>query len=417
MRKKTIVSVLSLTLILSSIVPINGSQVKAADSNWTLLEESSDEFNENQLDNSKWKVGLWYDVTSALAFKDSNVSVRDGNLILTAKQENYNGKSYTCGAIESKFELPGTDCYVEVRAKALDKDANVLSAIWLQSSPLSPLMNPNPEIDIMETVNYSQLSSTLHTWEQTPQGEVHYQRGTNNYNTGYNDISDDFHTYGLERNNGKLKFYFDGKLAWEKAAPDNSFTELARHMVLSLEGHLGAPNPNKLPSEFLVDYVRTYYRENLLQGPANGKTYQIVNKNSGLVLSVPSSESSGNPQLVQNNDSTSGLSHWITIKNSDHTYLIKNKNTGKAVDLYADPRNAILSSNSLSITQYDVHDEENQRWYIVPVDNDSFKIISMISGKALVVKDASLNSGAPIIQWTYEGSDTNDEWYFREVVN
>lgn len=74
-----------------------------------MLEESSDEFNENQLDNSKWKVGLWYDVTSALAFKDSNVSVRDGNLILTAKQENYNGKSYTCGAIESKFELPGTD--------------------------------------------------------------------------------------------------------------------------------------------------------------------------------------------------------------------------------------------------------------------------------------------------------------------
>lgn len=188
-------------------------------------------------------------------------------------------------------------------------------------------------------------------------------------------------------------------------------------MVLSLKGHLGVPNPNKLPSEFLVDYVRTYYRENLSQGPANGKTYKIVNKNSGLVLSVPSSESSGNPQLVQSNDSTSGLSHWITIKNSDHTYLIKNQNTGKAIDLYADPKDAILSSNGLSITQYDVHNEENQRWYIVPVDNDSFKIISMISGKALVVKDASLNSGAPIIQWSYEGSDTNDEWYFREVVN
>jgi hypothetical protein len=63
-------------------------------------------------------------------------------------------------------------------------------------------MNPNPEIDIMETVNYSQLSSTLHTWEQTPQGEVHYQRGTNNYNTGYNDISDE----ADEKENGTYMF-------------------------------------------------------------------------------------------------------------------------------------------------------------------------------------------------------------------
>ena len=35
--------------------------------------------------------------------------------------------------MESKFEVPGTDSYVEVRAKALDKRANVLSAISVHS--------------------------------------------------------------------------------------------------------------------------------------------------------------------------------------------------------------------------------------------------------------------------------------------
>ena len=59
--------------------------------------------------------------------------------------------------MESKFDVPGTASYVEVRAKALDKKPNVLSAIWMQSSPLSFELNPNPEIDIMETFDYAKM--------------------------------------------------------------------------------------------------------------------------------------------------------------------------------------------------------------------------------------------------------------------
>ena len=33
---------------------------------------------------------------------------------------------------------------------------------------------------------------------------------------------------------------------------------MARHVVLSLEGHLGDPVDGHLPQSFLVDYVRTY---------------------------------------------------------------------------------------------------------------------------------------------------------------
>ena len=46
--------------------------------------------------------------------------------------------------------------------------ANVLSAIWLQSSPLTAANNPNPEIDIQETFNYHGVVSTLHTWAIDP---------------------------------------------------------------------------------------------------------------------------------------------------------------------------------------------------------------------------------------------------------
>ena len=193
---KQIVPVLAAAVLL----PYGAATVEAAppeNGNWTLLPAASDEFDGTSLDAQKWKNGIWYDVTTDLAFCQNNVSVRDGNLVLTAKKEDYNGKHYTAAAVESKFDVPGTASYVEVRAKALDKNANVLSAIWMQSSPLTWALNPNPEIDIMETFDYTKMTSTLHTWRQSP--SIHLQMGTNGWNTGLEDISAEYNTYAMDR--------------------------------------------------------------------------------------------------------------------------------------------------------------------------------------------------------------------------
>lgn len=405
--RKLAVLIMGAVLLLQT--PAQELLVKAEsmpEGNWTLLPEASDEFNGNELDSKKWNNGIWYDVSTNLAFKRDNVSVRDGKLILTARKESYNGKSYTAGAVESKFEVPGTDSYVEVRAKALNKAANVLSAIWMQSSPLTKALNPNPEIDIMETFDYSKMTSTLHTWRQNP--SIHLQVGTNGWKTGLNDISADYHTYGLERRNGKLRFYFDGQLAWEKTPSEDSFVQLSRHMVLSLEGHLGNPVDAYLPGEFLIDYVRTYYDSDFAGNPEEG-VYQLVNRGSGKVLNVPDASTENKKQLVQSTYNGSGSARWRLTKNEDGTYCMQNTATAKYVDLTAD---AGVTSNGNTITQYEYHGDTNQRWYIVPTDSGYFRIVSALSGKALCVKNASKEENAPIIQWTYEGSDTNDEWKF-----
>lgn len=405
--RKLAVMIMGAVLLLQT--PAQELLVKAEsmpEGNWTLLPEASDEFNGNELDSKKWNNGIWYDVSTNLAFKRDNVSVRDGKLILTARKESYNGKSYTAGAVESKFEVPGTDSYVEVRAKALNKAANVLSAIWMQSSPLTKALNPNPEIDIMETFDYSKMTSTLHTWRQNP--SIHLQVGTNGWKTGLNDISADYHTYGLERRNGKLRFYFDGQLAWEKTPSEDSFVQLSRHMVLSLEGHLGNPVDAYLPGEFLIDYVRTYYDSDFAGNPEEG-VYQLVNRGSGKVLNVPDASTENKKQLVQSTYNGSGSARWRLTKNEDGTYCMQNTATAKYVDLTAD---AGVTSNGNTITQYEYHGDTNQRWYIVPTDSGYFRIVSALSGKALCVKNASKEENAPIIQWTYEGSDTNDEWKF-----
>lgn len=379
--------------------------------NWTLLPAASDEFDGTCLDEQKWTSEIWYDVTTDLAFHPDNVSVRDGNLVLAAKKEAYNGKNYTAAAVESKFEVPGTASYVEVRAKALDKKANVLSAIWMQSSPLNYALNPNPEIDIMETFDYTKMTSTLHTWHQNP--SIHLQRGTKGWKTGLEDISADYHTYALERRDGKLRFYFDGQMTWEKTSIEDSFVELSRHMVLSLEGHLGMPVEEYLPGEFLVDYVRTYYDSDFAGVPADG-SYQIVNRQSKKALDIPDAQSGGSAQLVQKDAASAGS--WTLWKQADDTWTMTNAVNGNCVDLTAD---AGVASNGTAAVQYGYHGGVNQKWYLVPTDGGAFKIISALSGKALCVKNASLEENAPIVQWTYgnDNEDTNDEWMFVPVEN
>lgn len=109
------------------------------------------------------------------------------------------------------------------------------------------------------------------------------------WKTGLEDISADYHTYALERRDGTLRFYFDDQLTWEKSSIEDSFAELSRHMVLSLEGHLGMPVEEYLPGEFLVDYVRTYYDSDFAGVPEDG-LYQIVNRQSKKALDIPNSE-------------------------------------------------------------------------------------------------------------------------------
>ena len=389
-----------------------GAEVQAAppeEGNWTLLPASSDEFDGDCLDENKWTNGIWYDVTTDLAFCPENVSVRDGNLVLTAKKQDYNGKAYTAGAVESKFDVPGTASYVEVRAKALDKKANVLSAIWMQSSPLSFELNPNPEIDIMETFDYTKMTSTIHTWNQSP--SLHLQRGTNGWKTGLEDISADYHTYALERREGKMRFYFDGQLAWEKTSREDSFVELSRHMVLSLEGHLGTPEEQYLPGEFLVDYVRTYYDSDFAGLPESG-TYQIVNQESKKVLDL-SGDQKGIQLRQSSAESGSDSTKWTLTQNADQTWSIQNMADGTYVDLTADSG---VTSNGNPVVAYPYHGGTNQRWYLVPTESGTWKLMSALSGKALCVENASLEEGAPIVQWSYEkNEDANDEWTFVPV--
>jgi len=237
--------------------------------NWALV--MNDEFSGSSLDTTKWSTTCGYPVSGGFAFNPTNIVVSEGSLKLVANKETLHGKSYTAAFLESRFNDPGNGSYLEVQAKMMDARANVCCAIWEQTFPLLRSLNPNPEIDIVEYMLGSNASpkmvrTTLHRW---PIKAGPHTEDAHTIFYGPAPLCDAFHTYGLERSDGKLRFYLDGSKYWE--ADVNSMPEdvtMPRHLIFSVEGHAGKPVDAYLPAIFEIDYVRIYKHRDT--SPASG---------------------------------------------------------------------------------------------------------------------------------------------------
>ncbi|PTT00931.1 hypothetical protein DBR11_08570 [Pedobacter sp. HMWF019] len=226
--------------------------------NWVLDADRSDDF--DSFTDSKWSAApLWYwnGESEDLIYKNANTEVSNGVAKLMVKREDYKGKLYTAGCLKSKFQIGG-NTYTEVRARMVKKAANVCAAIWLGDEPVEA-KNPNIEIDMQETKEAKtvphRVASSLLTW---PWGKGNTVPGWKQFYIS-NGLDEDFHLYGLERREGKLRFYLDGVKYWEwDASPTPEFVTQLRPLILSLEGHSGTPVSAELPADFQIDWVHIY---------------------------------------------------------------------------------------------------------------------------------------------------------------
>lgn len=246
---------------------------------WVLVEEKSDDF--DTWNPEKWGTDLW--VTSKIYdFRDENVSVEDGCLKLAVRKEESGDMNYTAGRVKSRFKVGGNSA-LEIRAKLVKHAAHVSNAIWISDAP-TPWGNPNLEIDIVETMPDDtwpdwKFSSGIIYWWLKAEGVAipEWVNFPSNQNwvqqqialTYYRDagsLSNDFHTFRLERCDGRIRMYVDGDLYWdrdwkravEKQAWFRWALEMERPVILSIESHSGNPVDEELPGEFLIDYVHFY---------------------------------------------------------------------------------------------------------------------------------------------------------------
>lgn len=210
-------------------------------------------------------------------YKEENVSLRDGNLIITAKREDCNGKKYTSARINTTNKVAVKYGRIEASI-SLPEVEGMWPAFWMLPESDTPYGNwpSSGEIDIMEArgrIN-NFTSSALHygalTSPSTYQTKTHVLR---------DDTISSYHVYALEWSMYTMNWYVDDDLfftidnsegvrgqKWFSMADPDSLTapfDYEFHILLNMAvgGHFDnfvEPPETFDYAEMKVDYVRIY---------------------------------------------------------------------------------------------------------------------------------------------------------------
>ncbi|MGD0038524.1 MAG: family 16 glycosylhydrolase [Bacteroidota bacterium] len=233
----------------------------------------SDEFDGTVLDLTKWEYqigngsGGWGNNEKEY-YRSENAIVNNGYLKIVAKKENFGGFNYTSARISTIHKGDWRYGKIEMRAK-MPVGKGMWPAFWMMPTDnIYGEWAASGEIDIMEYLGHDSTTvyGTLHFGDSWPSNT---SKGMP-YSLSNSDFNDNFHTYTLIWEEGKIQWFVDGELyqtqtSWYTSggnypAPfDQQF-----HILLNLAvggNWPGDPDASTVfPQEYDIDYVRVYQK-------------------------------------------------------------------------------------------------------------------------------------------------------------
>lgn len=187
----------------------------------------------------------------------------NGNLVITARQESFNGRNYTSARLTTAGKREFTYGRFEARIKN-PIGQGIWPAFWLLGANIAEVGWPRTgEIDIME---YRGQEPTIN------HGSLHgpgYSAGnaiTRRY-TSPVPLNDDFHVFAVEWDPGEIRWYVDDQIYHLVKRGDQRGDWVFNHdfyIILNIAvggGFVGPVGPSTtFPQQLIVDYVRVYRR-------------------------------------------------------------------------------------------------------------------------------------------------------------
>ena len=270
-------------------VPIDAPPIAAPE--WQLV--FSDEFDGAELDTSKWNTATGNGCPDLCGWGNNELQIYGAdNIEVTGGMLNIIGRreadgSYTSARINTLGKFDFTYGRVEVSAR-VPSGQGIWPAIWMLASEPHVYGHwpTSGEIDIMEAFNYgvngnNEIRSTVHYGLSAP---PFYGTGANTDLATTADVN--FHTYAVEWEEDRLRFFVDGQhhqsqnsdgwFAYYPAdesghfnstspfrlGPDNAPFDRAFHLLLNFAiggNPVGYPDGSTIfPQSFSIDYVRVY---------------------------------------------------------------------------------------------------------------------------------------------------------------
>ena len=241
----------------------------------------SDEFNGTALNREDWNVELhepgWVN-SEWQAYVDStdNIKVQDGKLLIQpVKTKNEDGTySYTSGRVNTQGKHDFKYGYFECRAK-VPTGKGYLPAFWMMPTDEN-LYGQWPkcgEIDIMEVMGQetNKAYGTIHYGEPHDQSQGTYSVAA------ANNFADNYHTYAVDWEPGKITWYVDGikyheESDWFSAKSGQGTVAYPApfdqpfYMILNLAvggSWVGYPDDSTTydDQQFAIDYVKVYQKD------------------------------------------------------------------------------------------------------------------------------------------------------------
>lgn len=234
-----------------------------------------DTFEGESLSEKDWncEVGERWANNEQQAYTDhkTNVDIKDGKLVITAKKEKQGIRNYTSGRINTAGKHSWQYGYFEFCAM-LPSGHGSWPAIWMLPDSVHEGAHwPRcGEIDIMEHIGRreNKVWFSLHS-----EGHNHTRKDVKQYTTivDYENICTQFHTYGMEWTEEYIEFYVDGVSAcvYRKDDDKEDQSETAWPfdqpffliMNIAVGGGLGGEiDEASLPYQMVVDYVKVYQK-------------------------------------------------------------------------------------------------------------------------------------------------------------
>lgn len=195
--------------------------------------------------------------------RPENVRVDNGLLLITAREESYEGAGYTSARLITKGLFEQKYGRFEARIR-LPMGTGLWPAFWLLGNDCDENIWPAcGEIDIMENVGSepSKILGSVHGPGYSAaqsEGKAFYLEGDR--------FDNDFHIFGIEWGPDYINYYVDDKL-YNRITPDDVagewvYNDRPFYMLLNMAvgGNLpGSPNDaTEFPRTMAVDYVRVY---------------------------------------------------------------------------------------------------------------------------------------------------------------
>ena len=137
--------------------------------------------------------------------------------------------------------------------------------------------------------------------------------------------------------------------------------------------------------------------------------YVLVNRNSGKALDVYNLATNDGARITQWSRNSQNQQQWQFVDSGGGYYRVKSRLSGKVLDVYN-----WSTANGGSFVQWSGTNGNNQQWRPVMSSGGYFRLISRHSNKALEVQGASTADGANIVQYDDWGGN-NQQWQLVRV--